>query len=95
MSRTSGRSASRLAAILDALPDALLLVDAAGVVVNANTVALDLFEGESAQRLLGRQVATLLPGLGRAVATAGPGPAALPAGSGTPADAAARAPQRG
>lgn len=95
MSRTSGRSASRLAAILDALPDALLLVDAAGVVVNANAVALDLFEGESAQRLLGRQVATLLPGLGRAVATAGPGPAALPAGSGTPVDAAARAPQRG
>jgi PAS domain S-box-containing protein len=93
LSRTSGRSASRLAAILDALPDALLLVDAAGVVVNANAVALDLFEGESAQRLLGRQLATLLPGLGRAVATAGPGPAALPPGSSTPTETP-RAPQR-
>jgi PAS domain S-box-containing protein len=95
LSRTSGRSASRLAAILDALPDALLLVDATGVVVNANAVALDLFEGESAERLLGKPVAVLLPGLGRAVATAGPGPAALPAGSGGAGEAAARAPQRG
>lgn len=95
MSRTSGRSASRLAAILDALPDALLLVDAAGQVVNANAVALDLFEGESAERLLGKPLAELLPGLGRAVATAGPGPAALPAGSAAPEGAGPRAPQRG
>lgn len=94
LSRTSGRSASRLAAILDALPDALLLVDASGVVVNANAVALDLFEGESAERLLGKPVAVLLPGLGRAVATAGPGPAALPPGSSGSASTA-RAPQRG
>jgi PAS domain S-box-containing protein len=95
LSRTSGRSASRLAAILDALPDALLLVDAAGQVVNANAVALDLFEGESAERLLGKPVSVLLPGLGRAVATAGPGPAALPVGSAAPEGAGPRAPQRG
>jgi PAS domain S-box-containing protein len=69
------------------LPDALLLVDAAGVVVNANAVALELFEGESAERLLGKPVAVLLPGLGRAVATAGPGPAALPPGSAAPPSA--------
>ncbi len=86
MSRTSGRSASRLAAILDALPDALLLADASGLVVNANAVALELFEGESAERLLGKPIAVLLPGLGRAVAT-GPGPAALPAGSAAPVGA--------
>ena len=65
MSRTSGRSASRLAAILDALPDALLLSDASGLVVNANAVALELFEGESAERLLGKPIALLLPGLDR------------------------------
>ncbi|MBS2963253.1 PAS domain-containing protein [Actinocrinis puniceicyclus] len=81
MSRTSGRSASRLAAILDALPDALLLADTSGTVVNANAVALELFEGESAERLLGKPVVLLLPGLGRAMAHMGPGPAALPAGS--------------
>ncbi len=61
MSRTSGRSVSRLAAILDALPDALLLADSAGTVVNANAVALELFEGESAERLLGKPISTLLP----------------------------------
>jgi len=60
VSRTSGRSASRLAAILDALPDALLLSDASGLVVNANAVALELFEGESAERLLGKPIALLL-----------------------------------
>jgi PAS domain S-box-containing protein len=81
LSRTSGRSVSRLAAILDALPDALLLVDSVGTVVNANAVALELFEGESAERLLGKPVVTLLPGLGRGVATTGRGPAALPPGS--------------
>jgi PAS domain S-box-containing protein len=96
LSRTSGRSASRLAAILDALPDALLLVDAAGVVVNANAVALELFEGESAERLLGKQIGALLPGLGRAVATPGSAPAALPAGSSAPPPGTApNAPLRG
>lgn len=95
MSRTSGRSVSRLAAILDALPDALLLADSAGTVVNANAVALELFEGESAERLLGKPVVLLLPGLGRGVATSGPGPAALPAGSGTAAATGARPIERG
>ena len=81
--RTPVRGAARLAAILDALPDALLLVDASGAVVNANSAALTLFEGESAERLLGKAIAELLPGFGRTVATPGSGPAALPAGSGT------------
>ena len=79
--RTPVRGAARLAAILDALPDALLLVDGSGAIVNANSAALALFEGESAQRLLGLAIVEVLPGLGRTLATPGPGPAALPAGT--------------
>lgn len=79
--RTPVRGAARLAAILDALPDALVLVDGSGSVVNANAAALVLFEGESAERLLGKPIAEILPGIGRTVATPGAGPAALPAGS--------------
>ena len=79
--RTPVRGAARLAAILDALPDALVLVDGSGAIVNANSAALGLFEGESAERLLGKPIAEILPGLGRTVATPGSGPAALPAGS--------------
>jgi PAS domain S-box-containing protein len=79
--RTPVRGAARLAAILDALPDALLLVDGSGAIVNANAAALSLFEGESAQRLLGLALTEVLPGLGRTVATAGSGPAALPVGA--------------
>lgn len=79
--RSPVRGAARLAAILDALPDALLLVDGSDAIVNANAAALALFEGESAQRLLGRPIVEVLPGLGRAVATPGSGPAALPAGT--------------
>ena len=94
MSRTSGRSVSRLAAILDALPDALLLADSAGTVVNANAVALELFEGESAERLLGKPIVLLLPGLGRGVATSGPGPAALPPGSSAAAQTTVRPVER-
>ena len=44
MTTRPASGAARLAAILDSLPDALLLVDARGLVVNANTRALDLFE---------------------------------------------------
>ena len=79
--RTPVRGAARLAAILDALPDALVLVDDSGSIVNANAAALTLFEGESAERLLGRPITEILPGIGRTVATAGAGPAALPAGT--------------
>ena len=79
--RTPVRGAARLAAILDALPDALLLVDDSAAIVNANAAALNLFEGESAERLLGVQLAQVLPGLGRTLATPGSAPAALPAGS--------------
>jgi PAS domain S-box-containing protein len=82
LNRSPVRGAARLAAILDALPDALLLVDASSTVVNANAAALELFEGESAQRLLGKPLTTLLPSFGRSVATVGDSPRALPAGSG-------------
>jgi PAS domain S-box-containing protein len=90
LNRSPVRGAARLAAILDALPDALLLVDAAGRVVNANASALELFEGESAERLLGKPLVALLPGFGRGVDTTGSGPALLTAGAGG-ADAAAQA----
>jgi PAS domain S-box-containing protein len=89
--RTPVRGAARLAAILDALPDALLLVDGSGAIVNANAAALGLFEGESAQRLLGRQLAEVLPGLGRSVATPGSAPAALPPGASAALDPRAQA----
>ena len=79
--RTPVRGAARLAAILDALPDALVLADGSGAIVNANSAALTLFEGESAERLLGKPITEILPGFGRAVATPGSGPAALPAGT--------------
>jgi PAS domain S-box-containing protein len=79
--RTPVRGAARLAAILDALPDALVLVDGSGAIVNANAAALTLFEGESAERLLGKPITEILPGIGRTVATPGSGPAALPAGT--------------
>ena len=82
MNRSPVRGAARLAAILDALPDALLLVDASSTVVNANAAALELFEGESAQRLLGKSLTSLLPSFGRSVATFGAAPKALAAGSG-------------
>ena len=82
--RTPVRGAARLAAILDALPDALVLADGSGSIVNANASALTLFEGESAERLLGKPITEILPGFGRSVATPGAGPAALPAGSSGP-----------
>ena len=92
--RTPVRGAARLAAILDALPDALLLVDGSGAIVNANAAALNLFEGESAERLLGKQIALVLPGIGRTLATTGSAPAALPAGPSAAAGATATGPAR-
>ncbi|MCH6161643.1 PAS domain-containing protein [Streptomyces marispadix] len=59
MSRPS-RGAARLAAILDALPDALLLVNCNGTVVNANTIALEAFEAPGTA-LVGRGLLDLLP----------------------------------
>ncbi|MFJ6410864.1 PAS domain-containing protein, partial [Streptomyces hydrogenans] len=44
MSSRPSRGAARLAAILDALPDGLVLVNCNGTVVNANTIALGMFE---------------------------------------------------
>jgi PAS domain S-box-containing protein len=54
------RGAARLAAILDALPDALLLVNCNGTVVNANTIALETFETPGTA-LVGRGLLDLLP----------------------------------
>ncbi len=60
MSSRPSRGAARLAAILDALPDALLLVNANGTVVNANSIALDTFEAPGTA-LVGRGLLDLLP----------------------------------
>ncbi len=59
MTARPARGAARLAAILDSLPDALLLVDARGIVVNANTRALDLFETDDGP-LVGRSISDVL-----------------------------------
>ncbi|MER5559160.1 PAS domain-containing protein [Streptomyces sp. NPDC002506] len=60
MSSRPSRGAARLAAILDALPDGLLLVNCNGTVVNANTVALGMLEAPGTA-LVGRGVLDLLP----------------------------------
>ncbi|WP_351230706.1 PAS domain-containing protein [Streptomyces sp. NPDC002133] len=60
MSSRPSRGAARLAAILDALPDGLVLVNANGTVVNANTIALELFETPGTA-LMGRGLLDLLP----------------------------------
>ncbi len=61
MSSRPSRGAARLAAILDALPDALLLVNANGTIVNANSIALETFEAPGTA-LVGRGLLDLLPG---------------------------------
>ncbi|MFE9727442.1 PAS domain-containing protein [Streptomyces sp. NPDC005794] len=61
MSSRPSRGAARLAAILDALPDGLLLVNCNGTVVNANTIALEMFETPGTA-LVGRGLLDLLPG---------------------------------
>ncbi|MFH9333258.1 PAS domain-containing protein [Streptomyces althioticus] len=60
MSSRPSRGAARLAAILDALPDALVLVNANGTIVNANTIALEAFEAPGTA-LVGRGLLDLLP----------------------------------
>ncbi|WFB08354.1 PAS domain-containing protein [Streptomyces sp. LX-29] len=60
MSSRPSRGAARLAAILDALPDALLLVNCNGTVVNANHIALESFETPGTA-LVGRGLLDLLP----------------------------------
>ncbi|MFE0425990.1 PAS domain-containing protein, partial [Streptomyces sp. NPDC058953] len=60
MSSRPSRGAARLAAILDALPDGLVLVNCNGTVVNANTIALGLFESPGTA-LVGRGLLDLLP----------------------------------
>ncbi|HEY3604146.1 MAG TPA: PAS domain-containing protein [Sporichthyaceae bacterium] len=70
------RNTARLAAILDHLPDALLLIDPAGAVVNANARAIDAFGAGGAAALVGRTLAELLPGLTRDV---GASPSTWPA----------------
>ncbi|WP_306324060.1 PAS domain-containing protein, partial [Streptomyces sp. CC224E] len=60
MSSRPSRGAARLAAILDALPDGLLLVNTNGTVVNANSIALEAFEAPGTA-LVGRGLLDLLP----------------------------------
>jgi PAS domain S-box-containing protein len=60
VSSRPSRGAARLAAILDALPDGLLLVNCNGTVVNANTIALETFETPGTA-LVGRGLLDLLP----------------------------------
>lgn len=60
MSSRPSRGAARLASILDALPDALLLVNCNGTVVNANTIAIETFESPGTA-LVGRGLLDLLP----------------------------------
>ncbi|MGW7658054.1 PAS domain S-box protein, partial [Streptomyces tendae] len=60
MSSRPSRGAARLAAILDALPDALLLVNCNGTIVNANHHALESFETPGTA-LVGRGLLDLLP----------------------------------
>ncbi|MFL6116131.1 MAG: PAS domain-containing protein [Catenulispora sp.] len=67
MDRSPVRGVARLAAILDSLPEALLLVDAGGRVVNANAVAVGWFEAPGVP-LVGRAVTDLLSGYGTALA---------------------------
>lgn len=57
------RSTARLAAILDRLPDALLLIDAAGVVENANAKALEAFGAGPGKPLISLSLGDLLPSL--------------------------------
>ncbi|GAA1969189.1 response regulator [Catenulispora subtropica] len=67
MDRSPVRGVARLAAILDSLPEALLLIDGGGRVVNANAVAVGWFEAPGAP-LVGRPVTDLLSGFGTALA---------------------------
>ncbi len=60
MSSRPSRGAARLAAVLNALPDALLLVNANGTVVNTNHIALETFEAPGTA-LVGRGLLDLLP----------------------------------
>lgn len=60
MNNRPSRGADRLAAIFDALPDGLVLVNSNGTIVNANTMALGMFEMPGTV-LVGRGLFDLLP----------------------------------
>lgn len=64
MAARPSRNTHRLAAILDNLPDGLLLIDATGTVINANARAVAAFGVSSASSLVGSALAELLPSLG-------------------------------
>ncbi|MEU6872060.1 PAS domain-containing protein [Streptomyces sp. NPDC046751] len=61
MNSSPFRGAGRLAAPCDALPDGLVLVNSNGTIVNANTMALAMFEVPGTA-LVGRGLFDLLPG---------------------------------
>ena len=67
MAGRPSRNTALLATILDHLPDALLLIDPAGAVVNANARALEAFKAPGAAKpLIGRLVVDVLPNFGPA-----------------------------
>ncbi|GAA0610587.1 hypothetical protein GCM10009547_10770 [Sporichthya brevicatena] len=82
MAGRPSRNTALLATILDHLPDALLLIDPAGAVVNANARALEVFKAPGATRpLIGRLVVDVLPNFGPAAERAGKSRHAAPAGA--------------
>ena len=65
MAGRPSRNTALLATILDHLPDALLLIDPAGLVVNANARALEVLKAPGAAKpLIGRLVVDVLPNFG-------------------------------
>ncbi|WP_028984660.1 PAS domain-containing protein [Sporichthya polymorpha] len=82
MAGRPSRNTALLATILDHLPDALLLIDPAGAVVNANARALEVFKAPGATRpLIGRLVVDVLPNFGPAAERAGKSRHAAPSGA--------------
>lgn len=69
MSSRPIRGAARLAAILDALPDALLLVNSNGTVVDANNAAVQSLQAPGTS-LVGRGCWTCCPSSTRAASPA-------------------------
>lgn len=62
LKRAAQKSEALFRAILEAAPDAILIMDGAGRIVLTNPAAQAMF-GESGERLDGRDVETLIPGL--------------------------------
>ncbi|MGH3344631.1 MAG: PAS domain-containing protein [Carbonactinosporaceae bacterium] len=93
MNRRPARAVARLAAILDSLPDGLLVVDRHGLVVNANAVAHEAFVVSDAA-LVGRPLREVLPGFTRGSAQGARGGARAEGAPGGGAAGGAARPER-